>query len=106
MRSPFVHGPSLAAATACGPAWATARCSVDPAHGLADEFDLQTGLFQGVANDPYLISENLSIHEVNIQKRSNAIGGKFGLRDFGAAHLPALATWRPKNWRFSRAWKS
>src|SRR5438132_11578901 len=42
--------------------------SVDPAHSRADAFDLETGLFQNTANDPYPIDDNLSIHEVNIQK--------------------------------------
>src|SRR6266446_2442778 len=41
--------------------------SVDPAHSLADAFDLETGLFQNKANDPYPINGKLSIHEVNIQ---------------------------------------
>ncbi len=62
---------SLAAATGLQLSrlgYRTLVMSVDPAHSLADAFDLQAGLFQGVANDPYQISENLSIHEVNIQK--------------------------------------
>ena len=62
---------SLAAATGLQLSrlgYRTLVMSVDPAHSLADAFDLQTGLFQGVANDPYPISKNLSIHEVNIQK--------------------------------------
>jgi arsenite-transporting ATPase len=42
--------------------------SVDPAHSLADAFDLDTGLFQEKTNDPYPIDSNLSIQEVNIQK--------------------------------------
>jgi arsenite/tail-anchored protein-transporting ATPase len=42
--------------------------SVDPAHSLADSFDLQTGLFADKANEPYKIDEHLSIQEVNIQK--------------------------------------
>ena len=42
--------------------------SVDPAHSLADAFDLDTGLFQEKTNDPYPIDTNLSIQEVNIQK--------------------------------------
>src|SRR5258708_33687791 len=42
--------------------------SVDPAHSLADAFDLETGLFQNKANDPYPINDSLSIQEVNIQK--------------------------------------
>jgi arsenite-transporting ATPase len=42
--------------------------SVDPAHSLADAYDLGTGLFQGIADDPHRISGKLSILEVNIQK--------------------------------------
>src|SRR5450631_683329 len=62
---------SLAAATGLQLSrlgYRTLVMSVDPAHSLADAFDLQTGLFQGVANDPYPITERLAIHEVNIQK--------------------------------------
>jgi len=42
--------------------------SVDPAHSLADSFDLETGLFHGKTGDPYPIDDHLAIHEVNIQK--------------------------------------
>jgi arsenite-transporting ATPase len=42
--------------------------SVDPAHSLADAFDLDSGLFQDKTTDPYPIDGNLSIQEVNIQK--------------------------------------
>jgi len=42
--------------------------SVDPAHSLADAFDLETTLFQARTSDPMPINEKLSIHEVNIQK--------------------------------------
>src|ERR1019366_3916697 len=42
--------------------------SVDPAHSLADAFDLETTLFHGMTGDPYRIDDNLAIHEVNIQK--------------------------------------
>jgi arsenite-transporting ATPase len=42
--------------------------SVDPAHSLADSFDLEVELFHAKTGDPYRISENLAIHEVNIQK--------------------------------------
>src|SRR5712692_213140 len=42
--------------------------SVDPAHSLPDAFHLETGLFQDRTNDPYPISDRLSILEVNIQK--------------------------------------
>src|ERR1019366_7776546 len=42
--------------------------SVDPAHSLADAFDLETDLFHGKTGDPYPIDGRLAIHEVNIQK--------------------------------------
>src|SRR6266545_632795 len=42
--------------------------SVDPAHSLADAFDLTPDLFHGKTGDPYQINPKLSIHEVNIQK--------------------------------------
>ncbi len=42
--------------------------SVDPAHSLADAFDLETSLFHSQTGDPYDISDRLAIHEVNIQK--------------------------------------
>jgi len=42
--------------------------SVDPAHSLADAFDLETDLFHAKTGDPYKIDDRLAIHEVNIQK--------------------------------------
>jgi arsenite-transporting ATPase len=42
--------------------------SVDPAHSLADSFDIESGLFQDRANDPFQIDDKLFIQEVNIQK--------------------------------------
>jgi arsenite-transporting ATPase len=42
--------------------------SVDPAHSLADSFDLGAGLFHGETGDPYPIDDCLDIQEVNIQK--------------------------------------
>ena len=42
--------------------------SVDPAHSLADAFDIESSLFQDRANDPLPIDDHLSIQEVNIQK--------------------------------------
>src|SRR5438270_8690019 len=62
---------SLAAATGLELSrlgYRTLIMSVDPAHSLADAFDLETGLFQEKTNDPYPIDARLSIHEVNIQK--------------------------------------
>src|SRR5947208_15912667 len=62
---------SLAAATGLQLSrlgYRTLVMSVDPAHSLADAFDLETNLFHTKTGDPYRISDNLSIHEVNIQK--------------------------------------
>jgi arsenite-transporting ATPase len=42
--------------------------SVDPAHSLADSFDLETALFHGKTSEPYRIDDHLEILEVNIQK--------------------------------------
>src|SRR6478736_5414537 len=42
--------------------------SVDPAHSLADSFDLEMSLFHGKTGDPLDITDKLAIHEVNIQK--------------------------------------
>jgi len=62
---------SLAAATGLELSrlgYRTLVMSVDPAHSLADAFDLETDLFHGKTGDPYPISDRLAIHEVNIQK--------------------------------------
>ena len=62
---------SLAAATGLHLSrigYRTLVMSVDPAHSLADAFDLETDLFHGTTGDPYRINERLAIHEVNIQK--------------------------------------
>jgi len=62
---------SLAAATGLELSrlgYRTLVMSVDPAHSLADAFDLGTGLFHGQFGDPYPINDHLAIHEVNIQK--------------------------------------
>ena len=62
---------SLAAATGVQLArlgYRTIVMSVDPAHSLADSFDLESSLFHEKTGDPYPISDKLAIHEVNIQK--------------------------------------
>lgn len=62
---------SLAAATGLQLSrlgYRTLVMSVDPAHSLADAFDLETDLFHGKTGDPYSIDSHLAIHEVNIQK--------------------------------------
>src|SRR5438477_3709641 len=62
---------SLAAATGLHLSrlgYRTLVMSVDPAHSLADSFDLETTLFHGKTGDPLPISDSLAILEVNIQK--------------------------------------
>lgn len=62
---------SLAAATGVRLSqlgYRTMVMSIDPAHSLADSFDLETDLFHVKTSDPYLIDERLSIQELNIQK--------------------------------------
>ena len=58
-------GGHRAPAARLGPA--TLVMSVDPAHSLADSFDLGGDLFHGRTGDPYRITDNLDIQEVNIQ---------------------------------------
>ena len=62
---------SLAAATGVKLAELNHRTlimSIDPAHSLADAFDLDTELFQIQTSDPLSINDRLSIQELNIQK--------------------------------------
>jgi arsenite/tail-anchored protein-transporting ATPase len=62
---------SLAAATGLELSrlgYRTLIMSVDPAHSLADSFDIETSLFQDKTGDPYSINSRLAIHEINIQK--------------------------------------
>ncbi len=62
---------SLAAATGVRLSqlgYRTMVMSIDPAHSLADSFDLETDLFHVKTSDPFPIDERLSIQELNIQK--------------------------------------
>lgn len=62
---------SLAAATGvrlAGLGRRTLVMSVDPAHSLADSFDLDVDLFTNQTADPFRISDHLEILEVNIQR--------------------------------------
>jgi arsenite-transporting ATPase len=61
---------SLSAATGTRLAelgYRTLVMSVDPAHSLADAFDMESGLFDRRTAEPFCIAERLWIHEVNIQ---------------------------------------
>jgi len=61
---------SLSAATGTRLAelgYRTLVMSVDPAHSLADAFDLEAGLFDRKTAEPWRMAERLWIHEVNIQ---------------------------------------
>ena len=62
---------SLAAATGVKLAqlgYRTLVMSIDPAHSLADSFDLGSELFHVATSDPLAISDRLSIFELNIQR--------------------------------------
>jgi len=62
---------SLAAATGVKLAalkYRTLVMSIDPAHSLADSFDLETSLFHLQTSDPLQVAERLWIQELNIQK--------------------------------------
>src|ERR1700690_4257594 len=62
---------SLAAATGvklAGLKYRTLVMSIDPAHSLADSFDLENELFHAHTSDPLSINDHLSILELNIQK--------------------------------------
>jgi arsenite-transporting ATPase len=62
---------SLSAATGARLAamgYRTLVMSVDPAHSLADAFDLDSGLFDAKTDEPLRVADRLWIHEVNIQK--------------------------------------
>ena len=62
---------SLAAATGVRLAelnYRTLVMSIDPAHSLADSFDLGGELFHTQTSDPLPVSDRLSIFELNIQK--------------------------------------
>jgi arsenite-transporting ATPase len=62
---------SIAAATGVHLArrgYKTLVMSVDPAHSLADSFDLGGKLFHGDTGEPKIVAEGLWIQEVNIQR--------------------------------------
>jgi len=62
---------SLAAATGVKLAqqnYRTLVLSIDPAHSLADAFDLDTELFHVQTSEPLGINDRLSVQELNIQK--------------------------------------
>ena len=48
--------------------YSTLVMSVDPAHSLADSFEVESALFHENTGDPHSIDSKLAIQEVNIQK--------------------------------------
>src|SRR5262249_15633793 len=95
---------SLAAATGLELSrrgYRTLVMSVDPAHSLADSFDLESALFHGRTGDPLPIGEKLAIHEGNIQREIKRHGreisayvpsglGATGINDVEAEELAIL----------------
>jgi len=70
---------SLAAATGVRLAqlgYRTLVMSVDPAHSLADSFDLEADLFQKRTAEPLAVTERLFIQELNIQREIKRYWGE------------------------------
>src|ERR1035441_8956710 len=91
---------SLAAATGLELSrlgYRTLVMSVDPAHSLADAFDIETELFHGKTGDPYPIDERLAIHEVNIQKEI-----KRHWKEISAYVVSVLRTTGIRDWKSTR----
>ena len=80
--------------------------SVDPAHSLADAFDLETNLFHGKTGDPFSINDHLAIHEVNIQKEIKRHWREISAYIIWSCAPLASATSKPKNSPFFPAWKN
>jgi arsenite-transporting ATPase len=75
--------------------------SVDPAHSLADAFDLDIGLFDGGTAEPRRVADRLAIQEINVHREIKhhwkeisgyvtAILRTTGLTDVEAAELAIL----------------
>ena len=100
---------SVAAATGLQLArrgYRTLVMSVDPAHSLADSFDLAGHLFHGETSEPKSLADGLWIQEVNIQREIkhhwNAISGYSQ-----PCSAPAASEmWKRKRLLFSRAWRN
>ena len=87
--------------------------SVDPAHSLADAFDLETSLFHSKTGDPYPIDDRLAIHEVNIQKEIKrhwreissyviSVLRTTGISDVEAEERPVPSGRPAKHWKLTR----
>src|SRR6476620_11283596 len=80
---------SLAAATGLQLSrlgYRTLVMSVDPAHSLADAFDLETSLFHSKTGDPYPIRENLDSRGEYSEGDQTPLERDLLLRDFRTAH--------------------
>jgi len=72
--------------------------SIDPAHSLADSFDLETGLFHGGTSEPVEISSRLSVHNRQPYRTllaHRSAGGNAGQRR-------GCATWKWRDSEFRR----
>ena len=70
---------SLAAATGLQLSrlgYRTLVMSVDPAHSLADAFDLETGLFHGKTGDPYPSTSTWPSTRSTSRRRSSGTGAR------------------------------
>src|ERR1019366_2064307 len=97
---------SLAAATGVKLAalnYRTLVVSIDPAHSLADSFDLETDLFHLQTSDPLPVGDRLWIQELNIQKEIKRHWQEISSYVTSVLRtLPGSAAWRPGEfWGFS-----
>jgi len=60
--------------------------SVDPAHSLADAFDIETELFHGKTGDPYPSTSGWPSTRSISRRKSSGTGRRSRLRGVGAAH--------------------
>jgi len=100
---------SLAAATGVKLAalnYRTLVMSIDPAHSLADSFDLETDLFHLKTADPLSLGDRLWIQELNIQKEIKRHWQEISSYVTSVLRTTESAALRPKNSPSCPAWKS
>lgn len=81
--------------------------SVDPAHSLADSFDLDApGLFHRKTSEPFELLPNLSLHEVNIQREIRRHWQEISSYITGVLRTSGLSGVEAEEMAIFRAWKS